>query len=155
METPQANTPSRSDTTERAPSEPRPSTSQSDTSVSGTNSSQSEQQRHNMMEQGQFSLPRDQRTKVKEGKVFAGSPRKEVTGTGVQLTTIESAGSDQTSVDSLKSIYVGRLSAKTTINSLNNHLQQQGITQISDIVDLKCKIPGQSSFCIVADYVNA
>ena len=50
-----------------------------------------------------------------------------------------------------RSIYVGRLSDKMTINSLRQHLQEAGNNNISDIIKLNCRSPGQSSFCIVAD----
>ena len=99
----------------------------------------------------QFTLPKVQREKIKEGRAFNGSHRQEVTGTGAQLPSIEGVDNDNYSIDSLKSIYVGRLSSKTTTESLNRHLREQGVNQISDIIDLKCRTPGQSSFCIVAD----
>ena len=105
----------------------------------------------NKIPPSQFTLPKDQRAKIKEGRAFNGSHRQEVTGTGAQLSSIEGIDSDSNAIDSLKSIYVGRLSSKTTTDSLNRHLREQGINQISDIIDLKCRTPGQSSFCIVAD----
>ena len=48
-------------------------------------------------------------------------------------------------------MYIGKLSSNVTCASLRKHLQEVGITGISDVINLNCHIPDQASFCVVAD----
>ena len=101
----------------------------------------------------QFSLQRDQRQKALNGKAFTGSDRPEVQGTATRTMSIESVSvkAQESAMKIPKSVYVGRLSANTTVVSLRKHLGEEGIINISDIIDLKCRSPDQTSFCIIAD----
>ena len=94
-----------------------------------------------------FTLPRDQRQRVKQGKVFTGSQRQPISGTSTKKMSVQGLKNATEPC----SIYIGRLSNKVTATSLRKHLCEHGINNISDIIDLKCKVHGQSSFCVVAD----
>lgn len=104
---------------------------------------------------GQFALPRDQRNRVKNGKAFNGSNRQEVEGSATRQMSIEGIQDNSLNAQALKSVYVGRLSDKTTTSTVRSHLREVGVTQVCDIIDLKCKMAGQASFCIVAEDCNA
>ena len=121
----------------------------------------------NEMEEGPFTLPQNQRARIRSGRAFTGSQRQPVIGTAESLGTIQGAGTLREPVNgtsttlttiqgvdltvSPKSVYVGRLADSVTVTSLRSHLRQVGIDGITDVIDLKCRTAGQSSFCIVVD----
>ena len=47
-------------------------------------------------------------------------------------------------------LYVGRLAEDTTEESLREHIRETGLnnTDVADVIKLKCKQPGQTSFCV-------
>lgn len=51
----------------------------------------------------------------------------------------------------LHSVYIGQLHKNTTTKNLRLHLTHIGVSHVSDVQDLKCTIPGQSSFCVTVD----
>ena len=118
-------------------------------------------------EEAPFTLPHDQRARIRSGRAFTGSQRQPIIGTAESLATIQGAGSLREPVNgtsttlttiqgvdltvSPRSVYVGRLADSVTVTSLRSHLRQVGIDGITDVIDLKCRTAGQSSFCIVVD----
>ena len=94
-----------------------------------------------------FSLQPNQRSKARQGRSFTGSTCQPISGTATTLTTIK--GID--SVKTLKSVYIGRLADTVTTASLHKHFRETGVKNITDIIDLKCRTHGQSSFCIIVD----
>jgi hypothetical protein len=103
-----------------------------------------------------FTLQRDQRYQAVRGKLFAGSKRQPVNGTSRTVTTIQGVlpNHPQQTVPKTsapRSVYIGRLSSSVSCASIRKHLQESGISGITDVIDLKCRTVGQSSFCVVAD----
>ena len=94
-----------------------------------------------------FTLPTNQRVRARQGRTFAGSTRQPVSGSSTTLQTIQGV----VPMILPKSVYVGRLAESVTVESLRKHLAEVGINNITDVIDLKCRIAGQSSFCIIAD----
>ena len=102
---------------------------------------------------GPFQLQRNQRQRARMDRAFVSPSREEVQGQATRPMSIKGIqGTDALTPESQpRSVYVGRLSDATTTSSLRKHLSEVGIGQVSDIIDLRCKIQGQSSFCLIAD----
>ena len=99
-----------------------------------------------------FSFQREQKQQTKRGKIFTGTKRAPVCGSSTTLKTIQGIVQEKSQPKPQpKSVYVGRLSSSVTTTSLRKHLQEQGVQGISEVIDLKCRIADQASFCIVAD----
>ena len=104
-----------------------------------------------------FQLQRNQRQRARSGRAFVGPSRDEVQGQATRPMSIEGIqeAGGRVAESQPRTIYVGRLSDKTSTNSLRRHLNEVGIGEISDIIDLRCKVQGQSSFCLIADCERA
>lgn len=93
----------------------------------------------------EFMLPNEQRRQAKRGRIF---------------TEVEGAATSKLHISGIaaptqpRSVYVGRLSSTTTCAKLRQHLRETGVTGVTDVIDLHCKIEGRSSFCIVVDGEN-
>ena len=98
-------------------------------------------------EGGAFTLPRNQRQRIRRGHANTTSRREPVSGTST--TTLSIQGVDHHS--GLRSTYVGRLADTVTVDSMRRHLREIGIEEVSDVIDLRCRTTGQSSYCIVVD----
>ena len=99
---------------------------------------------------GNFQLPKQQRDQVIRGNKFASeSKRDEILGSSTASPHI--TGADMPGDHEPRSIYIGRLSSSVTVDKLRRHLEFYDIKNIIDIIQLNCRNPGQSSFCVVAE----
>ena len=48
-------------------------------------------------------------------------------------------------------IYVGHMNENSTETSLKDHLRDIGITSVTGIVNLRCRLQGKTSFCVSLD----
>ena len=93
-----------------------------------------------------FTLPQRQRKQAKQGRLFTvvnGSATRQMSISGINNANRPSAAP--------KSVYVGKLAESTTPDSLRKHLREEGINDVVDVIDLRCKIQGRSSFCIIVE----
>jgi hypothetical protein len=93
-----------------------------------------------------FTLPQQQRRQAKQGRLFT-----EVLGSATRSLTISGAVHQNQITARPRSIYIGKLSESTTPHKLRQHLREVGVMDITDVIDLHCKIPGRSSFCVIVD----
>ena len=87
---------------------------------------------------------------MKRGHLFGSKQRPEVRGTATGIMEISGISNEQTR-KSPCSIYIGKLSADTTCSKIRKHLQQNDITKVVDVIQLRCRAPDQSSFCVVVE----
>ena len=50
-----------------------------------------------------------------------------------------------------RNIYVGKVKAATSTKDMRDHLRDIGVSHVSDVLELSCKVIGQTSFCITVD----
>ena len=93
-----------------------------------------------------FALPQHQRKQAKQGRLFT-----EVHGSATRTLTISGVANQTQTTTRPRSVYIGKLSDSTTPITLRQHPREVGAHDITDVIDLKCKIPGRSSFCVIVD----
>ena len=101
-----------------------------------------------------FQLSSNHRREARRGGLFTSPERQEIRGSSSAPFRIQSADNRQNreqQYQSLRSVYVGQLAEETTTEMIRDHLQDIGVSQVSDVINLNSTIPGQSSFCIVVD----
>ena len=53
-----------------------------------------------------------------------------------------------------RAIYLGNMANNTTDVHIRDHLRAIGVSNVSDVLNLKCRINGQTSFCVSVDTQN-
>ena len=98
--------------------------------------------------ESEFQLPSDQRRKLRRGNNAQASSRIPVQGTG-NTHSIQAASN--TARSPVKAVYIGQLSDGTSVQDIRSHLREIGVSHVSDIMQLSCRVEGQSSFCVSVD----
>ncbi len=50
-----------------------------------------------------------------------------------------------------RSVYIGKLGNDPIQDMLTDHLNDIGVSQVSDVIKLNCTVGNQASFCVIVD----
>ena len=77
------------------------------------------------------------------------SNRAEIKGSAA--TGFKISGASEDVQRGSRNIYVGKVKAATSTKDMRDHLRDIGVSHVSDVLELSCKVIGQTSFCITVD----
>jgi viroplasmin and RNaseH domain-containing protein len=100
-------------------------------------------------ETSDFRLPERQRRQIRRGFNIQPSTRSEIIGTVSGEFSITGVTGNQT--NNIRTIYVGKVKVQTSHNDIRRHLREIGVSHISDVIQLPCRVPGEASFCVTVD----
>ncbi|KAK2144805.1 hypothetical protein LSH36_729g01005 [Paralvinella palmiformis] len=96
-----------------------------------------------------FRLPEHRRRQIRRGFSFQGSTRPQISGTASGELRI--LGVTDTEAIHIRIIYIGKLKAGTSSIDIRSDLRDIGVSRVSDVIQLPCKVSGQVSFCVTMD----
>ena len=102
----------------------------------------------------EFRLPVSQLRKLRRGqlKVQRTSHNEVVGSAPARRFRIEAAKVNaHSNKPGVIAIYVGHMNENSTETSLKDHLRDIGITSVTGIVNLRCRLQGKTSFCVSLD----
>ena len=102
----------------------------------------------------EFRLPVSQLRKLRRGqlKVQRTSHNEVVGSAPVRRFRIEAAKVNaHSNKPGVIAIYVGHMNENATETSLKDHLRDIGITSVTGVVNLRCRLQGKTSFCVSLD----
>ena len=99
--------------------------------------------------ENEFRLSSRERQKIRSGSKVKASNRAEIKGSAATGFKISGASGDVRRGS--RNIYVGKVKAATSTKDMRAHLRDIGVSHVSDVLELSCKVIGQTSFCITVD----
>ena len=99
--------------------------------------------------ENEFRLSSRERRKIRSGSKVKASNRAEIKGSAA--TGFKISGASEDVQRGSRNIYVGKVKAATSTKDMRDHLRDIGVSHVSDILELSCKVIGQTSFCITVD----
>ena len=100
-------------------------------------------------EESDFRLPEHRRRQIRRGFSIQASTRPEISGTASGELRI--LGVTDTEAIHIRTIYVGKPKAGTSSNDIRSHPRHIGVSRVSDVIQLPCKVSGRVSFCVTMD----